>query len=85
MRGAGRHFRDYYMIPHNKIQTVLAKQAQIDEIYAEIDVILDPLCREVMARGDVQEIEALLNQLPAGFHRTELRTYLNKVKDANAS
>lgn len=73
------------MTLQDKIKAVHAKYAQINALHAEIDEMLDPLCRKVMERGNVYEIETLINQLPTGFHRTELRTYLNMVKNGKSS
>jgi phage gp29-like protein len=41
--------------------------------------VLDPIVQKVM-EGTMGEMEEMLNRLPRGFHRAELRTYINMRK-----
>lgn len=51
-------------------------QAKIDALYAEIDILLDPVLANA-ATMTPNELVELIDVLPRGFHRTELRTILN--------
>ena len=50
-------------------------EAEIMRLHDEQDKLLEPMCKEVMGKS-YAEIQAFIDELPAGFHRSELRTYL---------
>lgn len=67
-----------YVDPINK---ATALQDQIDRIYTEIDLLLDPIYKEVIAKERAGEMNRdqlveVMNAFPPGLHRSELRTYL---------
>ena len=51
-------------------------QNEIDSLYGQIDELLMPIVDEAVAQG-YKAVEELVSQLPSGFYRSELRTWLN--------
>lgn len=47
------------------------------ELEQKIDAILTPVITDAMANMEYHELKELRDALPAGFHRSELRTYIN--------
>lgn len=45
----------------------------------QIDALLEPVLSEVIARGNVDEMIAVRDRLPEGFHRSELRTLISTL------
>jgi hypothetical protein len=55
-----------------------AIQAQIDALYEELDAVLAPVCANASTMS-YEDLAALINELPRGFHRSELRVILNNM------
>ncbi len=75
---------DYNLISFEPSESISLKQAsliqkEIERLEQKIDKILDPIVISAIARNDRSEITNLIEQLPRGFHRSELRTYLNMM------
>ena len=51
-------------------------QNEIDSLHEQIDELLTPIVDEALAQG-YKAVEGLVSKLPSGFHRSELRTWLN--------
>lgn len=49
-------------------------ESEIMRLRDEQDKLLEPICKEAMGKSDAA-IQALIDALPPGFHRTELRTF----------
>lgn len=45
--------------------------------------LLDPILIRIMREGNIAEAEHLVQQLPTGFHRTELRVWLTHQKEGS--
>jgi glucan phosphorylase len=57
----------------NKAQDL---QKQIDQLNKEIDDLLVPIVKETVKDNDIPAMQELLEELPPGFHKTELRVII---------
>ena len=60
-----------------KIEEARRIAAQADELEEQINDLLDPIAKRVSSLTD-EEILAVVNILPRGFYRSELRTLVNE-------
>lgn len=54
-------------------------EKQIDGLVKEQHRLLDPICKEAVDSKDEDKIKALIEKLPPGYHRTELRVFLKTI------
>lgn len=59
----------------NNLKLARKLSSKVDELHQRIDSLLDPIVNKAIAEGP-DACNALLNELPQGFHRTELRAFL---------
>jgi len=55
-------------------------ELQISSLYEQIDVLLAPICRKAHKLNNIELID-LIQSMPDGFYRTELRVILNQNKN----
>lgn len=61
----------------NACRFIAPRVKKIDELYRQIDAVLDPICCKAMRENDYSLCRELIRKLPdRSFHRTELRTFL---------
>lgn len=63
-----------------KIAQAKLLQEAADKLNQEIDKLLGSIATDAMAKGDINYVEELINEMPDGFTRSELRTWLNKQR-----
>ncbi len=75
------------MITDAEINRVLVKVCKLTRLIEQTDIVIDgllmPIVTEVAATEDVEQSMALVNKLPTGFHRSELRTLANVLQAKN--
>jgi hypothetical protein len=68
-----------------KYQEVLAQVRQLERTIQDLidrqDRLMDPVLVQILQEGNRAEAEYLIQQLPAGFHRTELQVWLAHQKE----
>lgn len=70
--------QDYFPEVVEAIKQANTINDEIKKLYDKIDELLDPICKDVLSRGDINEVKELIPKLPDGFHRSELRTWVNE-------
>ena len=53
-------------------------QEEIEKKYEEMDSILNPICMNIANTGNSKDVDALIQLLPQGFHRSEMRVLYSK-------
>ncbi|MPQ56267.1 hypothetical protein [Duganella sp. FT27W] len=61
-----------------KIAQAKLLQEAADKLNQEIDKLLGSIATEAMAKGDINYIEELIKEMPDGFARSELQTWLKQ-------
>lgn len=62
-----------------KLERASSLHNKIVALTGEMEDLLEPIVADVMANGDLKEIREMLDFLPDGIHKTELRNYYNRL------
>ena len=62
----------------SKIKLAEAKMRLATALMEEIDEILEPIVKAVVATDDIEQMKALVEILPPGFYRSELRVIISR-------
>jgi anti-sigma factor ChrR (cupin superfamily) len=62
-----------------KLEQARALKARIDALTGEMEDLLEPIVSDVMANGELKEMMVILDELPPGIHKTELRNHYNRL------
>lgn len=54
-------------------------KARIDALTGEMEDLLEPIVTDVMANGELNELREMMDELPEGIHKVELRNYYNRL------
>lgn len=71
------------MLTFEELQTIHRAneaQRQIENLQQMIDDELLPICLKIMKKGSLEEMGYLMEMLPQGFYKTELRVLLSTKK-----
>lgn len=64
---------------HDVIAKANSIRREITTLESQLDELLEPIIVDAIKRGSIAEMTDLVARLPFGFHRSELRTHLNKL------
>lgn len=74
------NIRENKMNPVTEAKLAKARElkARIDALTGEMEDLLEPIVTDVMANGELNELREMMDQLPEGIHKVELRNYYNR-------
>ena len=62
-----------------KLEQASKLHNKITALTGEMEDLLEPIVSDVMANGDLNEMREMLDFLPEGIHKTELRNHYNRL------